>query len=368
MNVEIGVVQPLAEIARRPVPSPRGSSTPTPRSSVGKIPIDVDAMKIDCPSISGHKMYGPKGIGAIYVRRRPRLRMEALISAERGAGKSAAFAGAAAGCWRRAGRGGRASRRRRCAATRRTSRAWRSASWTASATRSARTRAPERATMDVIYPGKRQGRTLYGFVEGESLLMGLKEIAVSSPGSACTSASLEPALRRHRGGVDEELLSTRASGIRPRAVQHGGGGGPHDAVALTVEHSVCAMSPLWEMVRGGRRLEVHPVEPTLSLASDGDGCAWATSTGERSGGRDAEHERARTAMKNLRPTFACPPRRVVTSTTRVALVTNDEDGSSRTTRTTSRTTSGVYESVVRLGRPSRSSFSPGRGVARKSHP
>jgi cysteine desulfurase len=48
--------------------------------AVGKIPMNVEDMKIDCMSISGHKIYGPKGIGAIYIRRRPRVRMEALIS------------------------------------------------------------------------------------------------------------------------------------------------------------------------------------------------------------------------------------------------------------------------------------------------
>src|SRR6185437_7409367 len=75
---EIGVIQPLAEIGA--LCRSRGILFHTDAAqAVGKIPLDVEAMKIDLMSISGHKIYGPKGIGAIYVRRRPRVRLMPLI-------------------------------------------------------------------------------------------------------------------------------------------------------------------------------------------------------------------------------------------------------------------------------------------------
>ena len=242
VNNEIGVVQPLKEIGTL-CRSRKIFFHTDAAQAVGKIEIDVDDMKIDCLSISGHKMYGPKGIGAIYVRRRPRLRMEALISGggqERGLRSGTlptplvVGLGAAARVAKEEMKVDEEHARRlskrlidgitaKCANTQ------------------------LNGDDKHRYPGN--VNMSFAYVEGESLLMGLKEIAVSS-GSACTSASLEPSYVLRALGVDEEMAHT--------SIRYGLGRFSTEeevdrAVELTVEHvaKLREMSPLWEMVQEG---------------------------------------------------------------------------------------------------------------------
>ena len=242
VNNEIGVVQPLAEIGALCRARKIFFHTDAAQA-VGKIPIDVDAMKIDCLSISGHKMYGPKGIGAIYVRRRPRLRMEALISGggqERGLRSGTLPTPLVVGL----GAAARVAAEEMRSDEAHVSRlAKRLVDGITAQCANTQLNGDEVAR----YPGN--VNMSFAYVEGESLLMGLKEIAVSS-GSACTSASLEPSYVLRALGVDEEMAHT--------SIRYGLGRFSTEeevdrAVALTVEHvaKLREMSPLWEMVQEG---------------------------------------------------------------------------------------------------------------------
>lgn len=242
VNNEIGVLQPLKEIGEICRANKVFFHTDAAQM-VGKLPIDVDEMKIDVLSISGHKLYGPKGIGAIYLRRRPRVRMEPIINGggqERGLRSGTLphplIVGLGAAC---------EVAQREMAADEK---------WV----RFLSDRLYNGITSqidDVILngdPDKRYHGNLnlsFAYVEGESLLMALKNIAVSS-GSACTSASLEPSYVLRAIGVDEELAHTSIRfGIgRFTTVEE-----VDFTVDLCVKHvkRLREMSPLWEMVQEG---------------------------------------------------------------------------------------------------------------------
>ena len=198
-NNEIGILQPIAEIGR--IARERGVLFHTDAvQAAGKVPFDVNAMNVDLASLSAHKMYGPKGVGALYVRRRnPRVLLTPIIDGgghERGMRSGTlnvpgivGFGKAAALCREEMPAESRAARRR-CA--------------TGCTTACAR-------ELDEIYVNGSMEHRLPGnlnvsfaYVEGESLLMGINDVAVSS-GSACTSATLEPSYVLKALGIGDEL-------------------------------------------------------------------------------------------------------------------------------------------------------------------
>ncbi|EDM74252.1 cysteine desulfurase [Plesiocystis pacifica SIR-1] len=210
----------------------------------GKVPIDVEAMKIDLLSISAHKIYGPKGIGALYVRRRrPRVRLAPQIHGgghERG-NRSGTLAvplivgfGAAAELAQRdlADESTRILGLREHLRTRLTE------------------EIPEsivNGSVDQRLPGTLN--VSFSYVEGESLLMGLKDVAVSS-GSACTSASLEPSYVLRAMGLNDELAHSSLRITIGRMTTQEEVDYVVDRIKENVER-LREMSPLWEMVQEG---------------------------------------------------------------------------------------------------------------------
>ena len=199
-NNEIGSVNPVEEIGA--VVKEKGALFHIDAvQGVGKIPFDVNAARADLVSLSAHKMYGPKGVGALYVRRKPRVRITAIIDGgghERGMRSGTlnvpgivGFGAAAELC-----RLEMAEESKRTFALR----------------ERLRKGIMERVS-DTYVNGSLEHRLpgnlniSFAYVEGEAMLMALKDVAVSS-GSACTSASLEPSYVLRAVGVGEELAHT----------------------------------------------------------------------------------------------------------------------------------------------------------------
>ncbi len=243
-NNEIGVIQPISEIGA--VCREKGVIFHVDAvQATGKIPINVAELNVDLLSISAHKMYGPKGIGALYVRRgRPRIRIEPLIFGgghERGLRSGTLAVHQIVGFGRAAElaledlESGEIERVR----------GMRDRMWTAL-----------QENLDEVFlnghPEHRLPNNLnvsFAYVEGEAMMMAIKDIAVSS-GSACTSASLEPSYVLRALGVDVELAHT--------SIRFGLGRFTTDeeidyAIAEVIESvkKLRDMSPLWEMVQDG---------------------------------------------------------------------------------------------------------------------
>ena len=242
-NNEVGVLNPIAEIGA--LCRGRGILFHTDATQgYGKIPIDVDEMNIDLLSASAHKVYGPKGVGLIYVRRRrPRVRLSAIID---GGGHER---GMRSGTLNVSGIVGFGKAAELCAEE-----------MEGENIRLTNLRDKFRATMfeslEEVYVNGHETKRLSGnlnlsfpYVEGESLIMGLSDVAVSS-GSACTSASLEPSyVLKAMGRGDELAHSSIRYGFGRFTTEE-----EIDYVAektTDIVNRLREMSPLYEMVKEG---------------------------------------------------------------------------------------------------------------------
>jgi cysteine desulfurase len=242
-NNETGVVQDIAAIGR----ICRAHKVLFHTDAVqafGKIPLDVEAMNIDLLSVSAHKIYGPKGIGALYVRRRrPRVRIAPQIH---GGGHERGNRSGTLAVPLIVGFGEAAEIAERGLAD--------EAQQTFELREHMRERlvaeVPEaivNGTLERHLPGTLN--ISFAYVEGESLLMGLKDIAVSS-GSACTSASLEPSYVLRAMGLNDELAHSSLRITIGRFTTRAEVDYVVDRIRENVER-LRAMSPLWEMVQDG---------------------------------------------------------------------------------------------------------------------
>jgi cysteine desulfurase len=248
VNNEIGVIQPIAEIGE--MCRAKGIIFHVDAAqATGKVAIDLAQLKVDLMSFSAHKTYGPKGMGALYVRRKPRVRIEAQMH---GGGHERGLRSGTLPTHQIVGMG----------------EAFRIAR-VEMATENERIRmlrdkllAGLRGMEEIYVNGDLEERVphnlnvSFNFVEGESLIMGMKELAVSS-GSACTSASLEPSYVLRALGRNDELAHssirfTLGRFTTPEDIEY--------AVKLIQERigKLREMSPLWEMAQEG--IDIKSIE------------------------------------------------------------------------------------------------------------
>lgn len=241
VNNEIGVIQDIAaigEICR----SRKILFHVDAAQSTGKVKIDLDSLKVDLMSFSAHKTYGPKGIGALYVRRKPRVRLEAQMHGgghERGmrSGTMATHQIVGMGEAFRIARLEMGAENERLMMLR--NRLWNGIK-----------------DIEAVYiNGDMESRIAgnlnvsFAYVEGESLIMALKDMAVSS-GSACTSASLEPSYVLRALGLNDELAHSSIRFTMGRFTTEA----EIDYVIGVIRHAIeklREMSPLWDMYKEG---------------------------------------------------------------------------------------------------------------------
>ncbi|WP_454765532.1 IscS subfamily cysteine desulfurase [Cupriavidus campinensis] len=241
VNNEIGVIQDVAQIGE--ICRAKGILFHCDAAqATGKVVIDLNTLKVDLMSFSAHKTYGPKGIGALYVRRKPRVRLEAQMHGgghERGmrSGTLATHQIVGMGEAFRLAREEMATENERIRMLR--DRLWRGLS----------------GMEEVYLNGSMEHRVphnlnvSFNFVEGESLIMAIKDVAVSS-GSACTSASLEPSYVLRALGRNDELAHSSIRFTVGRFTTE-------QEIDYTIEllknkiGKLRDLSPLWEMFKDG---------------------------------------------------------------------------------------------------------------------
>ncbi len=237
VNNEIGVIQPIKEIGE--VTRAKGIILHVDSAqATGKVMIDLQDLKVDLMSFSAHKTYGPKGMGALFVRKKPRIRLEAQIH---GGGHERGFRSGTLATHQIVGMG----------------EAFRLAKLEM-ATENERIRMLRdrlynglKDIPEVFINGDMEQRVphnlnvSFNYVEGESLIMGVKEVAVSS-GSACTSASLEPSYVLRALGRSDELAHSSIRMTVGRFTTEEDVDRTIATMKRTVE-KLRAMSPLWDM-------------------------------------------------------------------------------------------------------------------------
>lgn len=248
VNNEIGVVQPLAEIGA--ICRARGIIFHVDAAqAVGKVKMDVNAANIDLLSMSAHKSYGPKGMGALYVRRKPRVRLNAQIH---GGGHERGLRSGTLPTHQIVGMG----------EAFRIAEEEREAEYTRVTKLRDKLLSGVREMEEVYINGDMQHRVphnlniSFNFVEGESLIMAIKDVAVSS-GSACTSASLEPSYVLRALGRNDELAHSSIRFSIGRFTTEA----DIDFLVNLLQGKIAKLrdlSPLWEMHKEG--IDLNTVE------------------------------------------------------------------------------------------------------------
>ncbi len=241
VNNEIGVIHPVWEIAE--LCKAKGIIFHCDAvQGAGRVEIDLQKFKADLLTITAHKIYGPKGVGALYVRRKPRVRIEAQIH---GGGHERGFRSGTLATHQIVGFGeaARLAKLEMAAENRRIG-ALRDRLW------------DKIKDMEEVYVNGDLERRIphnlnvsFNFVEGESLIMAVKDIAVSS-GSACTSASLEPSYVLRALGRSDELAHSSVRITLGRFTTEQEIDFAAELIRKKVE-KLRELSPLWEMYKDG---------------------------------------------------------------------------------------------------------------------